>query len=350
MGCDPVKRRPPHASYYRDRHGVVRWRFRKKGCRESQTREPFDSQAWWAWYESAQRNVLPPIGSGRTKPGSIDALAVDFYASADWQSLRTTTRRTYKGILDRFRDLQLGSMRCGFLPVAQLQPKHIRKIIDGMADRSAAANNLLKVIRVVLAFAVDRGWRDDNPALHIKPLKRRTEGFLTWSEEDIAKFERRWPLGTKERLAFDLLLYTAQRSGDVRRMGPQHERDGYIRVIQEKTGETLELPVHPILQASLDAVPSEHLTFVVTKHGQPYTAKGFSQWVSESANLAGLPRAASAHGLRKAAARRLAEAGCSAHMIMSVTGHRSLKEVERYTRAAGQRLLATSAMQRIPRT
>ena len=219
-----------------------------------------------------------------------------------------------------------------------------------MADRSAAANNLLKVIRIVMAFAVDRGWRTDNPAFHIKPLKRRTEGFLTWSEDDIANYEARWPLGTKERLAFDLLLYTAQRSGDVRRMGPQHVTDGYLRVVQEKTGEILELPLHPKLRASLAAAPTEHLTFVVTKHGQGYTAKGFSQWVSEAANLAGLPKAASAHGLRKAAARRLAEAGCSAHMIMSVTGHRSLKEVERYTRAAGQKLLATSAMKRIART
>lgn len=344
------KLRPPHASYYRDRQGVVRWRFRKKGFRESQTKEPFDSQAWWAWYESAQNNLLPPIGSSRTKAGSIDALAVEFYASAEWQSLRPTTRQTYKGILDRLRDLKPGSVRCGSLPVAQLQPKHIRKIIDGMADRSAAANNLLKVIRIVMTFAVDRGWRDDNPAIHIKPIKRRTDGFLTWSEDDIAKFEAHWSLGTKERLAFDLLLYTAQRSGDVRRMGPQHVSDGYIRVVQEKTGAALQLPVHAKLRASLEAVPTEHLTFMVTKHGQGYTAKGFSQWVSEAANLAGLPRAASAHGLRKAAARRLAEAGCSAHMIMSVTGHRSLKEVERYTRAAGQKDLATSAMARIART
>jgi len=345
-----MKRRPPYASYYRDRQGVVRWRFRQKGYRESQTKELFESAAWWAWYERAQKNELPPIGSSRTKPGSIDALAVDFYASAEWQTLRPTTRRTYKGIIDRFRDLRRGETRCGSLAVAQLQPKHIRKIIDGMADRSAAANNLLKVIRVVLAFAVDRGWRDDNPASHIKPLKRRTDGFLTWSEDDIAKYEARWPLGTKERLAFDLLLYTAQRSGDVRRMGLQHVSDGYIRVVQEKTGAALQIPVHPNLRASLDAVATEHLTFIVTKHGQGYTAKGFSQWVSEAANLAGLPKAASAHGLRKAAARRLAEAGCTAHMIMSVTGHRSLKEVERYTRAAGQKDLATSAMKRIART
>ncbi|RYG87862.1 MAG: hypothetical protein EON59_06185 [Alphaproteobacteria bacterium] len=350
MGRAPVTRRPPNVSYYSDRHGKLRWRFRKKGYRDCQTAEVFDSKAWWVWYEHASQGKLPPVGSGRTKPGSIDALAVAYYASAEWQALRPTTRKTYKGILDRFRDRTIGATRLGFLPVKQIEPKHIRRVIDSMADRSAAANNLLKVLRIVLSFAADRGWRDDNPTIHIKPIRRKTDGFLTWSEEDIAKFEERWPLGTKERLALDLLLYTAQRSGDVRQMGPQHVASGYIRVKQEKTGEFLELPIHPKLELSLAATPASHLTFLVTKHGKPYTAKGFSQWISECADLAGLPKAASAHGLRKAAARRLAEAGCSAHMIMSVTGHRSLKEVERYTRAAGQRALATSAMGRISGT
>lgn len=342
-----MKRRPPYASYYRDRHGVVRWRFRKPGCLESQTKAAFDSAEWWAWYQAAELNRRPPVGSVRTKPGSIDALAVDFYASAQWFQLRPTTQRTYKGVIDRFRDDKIGATRRGALAVNQLEARHLRRIFDGMTDRSAAANTLLKVLRVLLAFAVERGWRDDNPAAHIKPIKRRTEGFYTWSEDDIARFETRWPVGTKERLAFDLLLYTAQRSGDVRTMGPQHVSAGFLRVVQQKTGHPLDLPIHPKLLASLQAVPCAHLTFVVTKHGQPYTAKGFSQWVSEAANLANLPKAASAHGLRKAAARRLAEAGCSTNMIMAVTGHRSLKEVERYTRAAAQRQMATDALSRV---
>lgn len=280
-------------------------------------------------------------------PGTIDALAVAYYASAEWQMMRETTRRTYKGILDRFRDGNGSGKRYGLLPVKELQPQHIRKVMDRMADRSAAANNLLKVLKAALNFAVSREWRQDNPAAAVRPLKRATEGFYTWSEGDILKFEERWPLGAKERLAFDLLLYTAQRSGDVRTMGPQHVAGDSVTVVQQKTGQRLELPIHPRLQASINAALCDHLTFIVAKTGAPYTAKGFSQWMSEAANLAGLPKAAAAHGLRKAAARRLAEAGCSANQIMSVTGHKSLKEVERYTRAAGQKLLAQSAMKRV---
>jgi integrase len=54
-----------------------------------------------------------------------------------------------------------------------------------------------------------------------------------------------------------------------------------------------------------------------------------------------------AHGLRKAAARRLAEAGCTALQIAAITGHKTLKEVSRYTAAADQGRMARDAMKRI---
>lgn len=146
------------------------------------------------------------------------------------------------------------------------------------------------------------------------------------------------------RLAVDLLLYTAQRSGDVRVMGRQNVRDGRIKVRQEKTREFVDMPIHRELQKSLDAAPLGQLTFIVTQAGEPFTAKGFGNWISAAAKEAGLPPGAAAHGLRKAAARRLAEAGASAHEIMAVTGYRTLKEVERYTRTAAMKGLATSAM------
>ena len=111
-------------------------------------------------------------------------------------------------------------------------------------------------MRRLLGFAVARQWRPDNPAIGIKPLKIASDGFPAWSETEIARFEAYWPLGSRERLAIDLLLYTAQRSGDVRKMGLQHVRGGAILVRQEKTKAFLELPIHPRLQASLDTVPS----------------------------------------------------------------------------------------------
>lgn len=100
------------------------------------------------------------------------------------------------------------------------------------------------------------------------------------------------------------------------------------------------------LRESLAASKLGHLVLLTTQKGQPYSEKGFGNWIKKAAVRAGLPHC-SAHGLRKGASRRLAEAGCSGHEIMSITGHQSLKEVERYTRAANRRGLADGAMKRV---
>lgn len=143
-------------------------------------------------------------------------------------------------------------------------------------------------------------------------------------------------MGSRERLAFDLLLYTGQRSGDVREMTAGQVGEAFISLRQSKTNEQLEIPIHSALEASLVACRSSHLLLLSTQYGQGFTAKGFGNWFSDAARKAGLSNC-SAHGLRKSAARRLAEAGATAHQIMAITGHRSPKEVERYTRAADQK-------------
>lgn len=335
-----MKTKPPNVSYYRDVRGKVRWRFRRVRFPESQTTETFGSEGWWAWYAAASNAQPIVIGASRGEPGSIHALGVAYYASADFNGLRPTTQRTYKGIFDRYRD------KYGANPVALLESRHIRGQMDAMASTPAAANNMLKVLRAVMRFAVDRGIVRTDPTSGVRMLRYRSEGFHTWTELEVAAFEAKWPVGSKERLGFDLLLYTAQRSGDVRQMTVHQVRDGRVLVRQEKTGQLVDIPLHPRLQTSLAAHKIEHLALLTTKYGKPFTEKGFGNWVSKAAERAGLPHC-SAHGLRKAAARRLAEAGCSAHEIMAITGHQSLKEVERYTREAGRRNLADSAMKRI---
>jgi integrase len=133
-------------------------------------------------------------------------------------------------------------------------------------------------------------------------------------------------------------------------MGRQHVRNGTLSVRQQKTGRSLEIPVHPALLAILETTPSEHLTFLTTQTGKPFSPAGFTNWFRDMCNEAGLPPGTSAHGLRKAACRRLAEAGCSANLIAAVSGHRSLREVQRYTEAADQARMARSAMETVTRT
>jgi integrase len=129
-------------------------------------------------------------------------------------------------------------------------------------------------------------------------------------------------------------------------MGRQHIRDGVLAVRQQKTGALLAIPVTSPLAAVLDATPSDNLTFLVTDRGQPFEPMTFTKWFRRCCDAAGLPKACSAHGLRKAACRRLAEAGCSANEIASISGHASLREVERYTRAADQARMARHAIAR----
>src|SRR5262249_25488993 len=129
------------------------------------------------------------------------------------------------------------------------------------------------------------------------------------------------------------------------RRGHQHIRDCALSVRHQKTGKTLAIPLSPSLAAALDATPSKHLTFLVTEDEKPFEAMAFTKWFRRSCDAAGLS-GYSAHGLRKAACRRLAEAGCSANEIAAISGHASLREVERYTRAADQARMARNAMAR----
>ncbi len=120
-----------------------------------------------------------------------------------------------------------------------------------------------------------------------------------------------------------------------------------IHVTQQKTGAKLAIPLHRDLRSILDAADRKHVAILVTEFGKPFTVDGYSQWLRAAITAAGLPLTCQPHGLRKAAGRRLAEAGCSAREIMSVLGHKTLAEAERYTRDADQAHLATSAFARL---
>jgi enterobacteria phage integrase len=143
-----------------------------------------------------------------------------------------------------------------------------------------------------------------------------------------------------------MLLYTGQRVSDAHDMTVPDSRNKIKVASQQKTGVKLTLTTHPNLIRSLKALPSGNVAALVTSFGKPYTVKGFANMIAEAIRDAGLPERCVPHGLRKAAARRLAEAGCTPHEIMAVTGHKTLAEVERYTRAAGQEKLNETALAR----
>jgi integrase len=330
---------PKHCSWATDRHGKRRVRFRKDGISRYLSGTPW-SDNFMRQYGTALDGALPQsrtIGASRTLPGTINALAVSYYGSPDFRGLKASTAALRRNIIERFRNEH------GNKPVARLERKHINDILGAKSKTPQAANNLLKVLRLLLNYAITIGMIPRNPAIGVKGYAARGEGFHTWSEAEVTQFEATYSIGTKERLAFALAIYTGQRISDVVKMGWQHVKDGWIAVRQEKTNTPLLIPMHPELVRMLAAVPRNNLTFLVTVRGATFTAGGFSNWFSKCCHKAGL--VGTAHGLRKTAATRLANAGCSTDQIKAITGHRTTKEVERYTRAADQTRLAAAALQ-----
>jgi integrase len=245
-----------------------------------------------------------------------------------------------RGIVESFKKLH------GDKSVADLQCKHVKDIIAAKHETPNAANNLLKVLRLLLDHAVSIEMIAVNPALGIKRFKIRSDGHPPWSEEEIAKYEAHHPIGSKARLAFALLLYTAQRVSDVIVMGRQHVVGDAIKVKQEKTGTYLLIPIHPQLKTAMAAMELEGLLFLTTRRGTAFSRQVFTHWFRVQCDRAGV-YGRSGHGLRKSAPTRLANAGCTAHEIAAITGHKSLREVERYTRAADQQRVARQAMRRM---
>lgn len=325
---------------YRDRHGKVRRYFRRPGQLKIALRGEPGSTEFLAAYQAAQSGhkiERRPIGMDRSAPGTVGAAIAGYYQDAAFLALAPGTRRARRQLLERFR------AEHGAKQLARMQQKHVAQQLGKL--KPFAARNWLKAVRGLMQFAVTTGLRPDDPTVGVKPIKVRAGTIHTWTEDEIAAYEHAFAVGGRPRLAMALLLYTAARRADAARLGPQHVRAGRIAYRQQKTGRQLEIPIHPKLAEILNSTPSGHLTFLITPRGTPYTPAGFGNAMRKWCDEAGLPQC-SAHGLRKAQARRLAEAGCSAHEIASITGHKTLAEVQRYADAADQARLADAAIAR----
>lgn len=347
---------PKHVHQFTDRAGKARHYLRRPGLKGVPLPGLPWSPTFMAVYEAAMSSAPAPIGIDRVKPGSLRAVAASYLRSSTYLALKPASRQMYRHRIDALcqRKDSLG-VALGDKAAAKIERKHIVALMETKAGKPAAANEMRKILRALMRHAVETGLRDNDPTRDVKPVKNKGDGFHSWTDEEIAQFEAHHPIGTKARLALCLLVNLGQRRGDTILMGRQHVRkvpdeDGVLRdvisVHQQKTGAKLEIPIREELQAIIAATPSDNLIFLTTDRGnRPFTGKGFGDWFRKHCDAAGLPHC-SAHGLRKACARRLAEDGCSAHEIMAITGHSSLREAERYTKAVNQKRLAEQAIAR----
>ena len=278
------------------------------------------------------------VGKAKSTPGTVSAAIAAYYQDNHFTSLAKGTQKLRRAILESFR-AEHGDKR-----LAGLQKQHVAAILG--AKKPFAARNWLTALRGLMQFAVAMGLIGRDPTADFEPAKAKTGRIHTWTEAEIEQFEAQYPVGSRARLAMALLLYTGQRRSDVVRMGPQHIRKGVLSVTQQKTRAELSIPVHPRLSEIITATECGHLAFLVTAAGGPFSAAGFGNLFRHWCHEAGLPQC-SAHGLRKAACRRLAEIGCSAPEIAAISGHKTLREVQRYIEEANQARLAKAAMRRL---
>jgi integrase len=207
----------------------------------------------------------------------------------------------------------------------------------------------LKSIRRVFAFALDEyeNLLSVNPARDVPFFKSNSEGFHTWTKEEVEQYLSVHKEGSKARLALFLLLYTGVRRSDLIVLGRQMVRDGWLRFQPKKTrhisADFVEIPVLPALAAELEKGPQDHLNFLVTEFGKPYSPDGFGNRFRSWCRMAGLPHC-SAHGLRKAGATFAAENGATESQLKAIYGWKSAKMAAHYTRKAQQKKLAGAAM------
>jgi integrase len=326
-----------------DRHGHARFYFRRAGKRVPLPGLPGSAEFMDAYGALLDGHSVEkePIGASRIIASTVGAAVVGYLASGAFQVLAPSTQKrcriTLNALARDYADKRL----------AMLERRHVVQILD--SKKPGAALDFLRGLRLIVKYALSIGIISTDPTTGIRLNLPKTGGHPTWTEDDIATFERAYPIGTKQRLALGLLLGTALRCADVVRIGRGHIRDSVLRVTQQKTGGPVAIPITAELAEIINAsAPGQLLLFLMSDNGRPYSPAHFSEWFRDQCKTIGLS-GLGAHGVRKAACRRLAEAGCSANEIAAVSGHASLREVERYTKAADQARMARNAIERTER-
>lgn len=280
-------------------------------------------------------------GPHKAKPrlagDSLAALIRAYTRSPEWEGLQPHTRQTYLVYLRPLEDV-------GHLLVKQVRRREILMIRDVIAGErgNGAATGFVRVSSTLFGWAVEHDWLEHSPVHRVKKLPG---GHLrAWTrDEALAAMAG---LAEHLRRVVVLAMHTGQRRGDLCAMTWAAYDGATIKVRQQKTGAELVIPAHPDLRAELDVWrrSATAVTILTNTRGHPWTAQHLSYQLPSSLRALGLASDLTVHGLRKLAATQLADAGCSAHEIAAITGHRTLGMVALYTRGADQARLASAAV------
>jgi integrase len=336
------------------RHGRKVWYFRRDRAGRFRLPDEYGSTRFMEAYQACLAGRPIAVGNGRRQaPRGKFKWLIDLYLrSPEWAGFGAGTRK------GRMRILQAWSKQD--YDVEDITKSVIAEAIAARRETPNAANHILNTLRPMFDWAVSAGHVDINPVVGIKRLKAskagpdEEDGHQTWSDEDLAKFEAAYPLGAFERRVYAVLLYTGLRIGDAARLGRQHvQKDGSIQIRTEKKGVIVHLPIRRELEEALAAGPhgrEGELALITAatgrKIGQAIRKERLGELFNAAAKSAGL-KDRTAHGVRKAAARRFAEAGATVNELMAIFGWTDPEMALKYTREADKKRLAAQAIARL---
>jgi len=343
-----ARKLPRHLHRERTRHGKWVYYVRQGHGPRIRIRSDYATAEFWEEF----RLGLVKSGQPRVNGPSVNSLSwlvARYRETGDWLALSDATRRQrdniFVGVLEksgdeRYRDIQKSDIVAG---------KNAR------AHTPAQARNFLDAMRGLFGWALEAEHIKIDPTAGVNNPKRNknAEGFKKWSEDEVAAYQAKWPVGTRQRVWFDVLLYTGLRRGDAVRLGPQHVSNDEATIKTEKSRFTVEvtIPIHPDLQATLDAGPTADLAFICGALGKRLKKESFGNYFKAACRAAGIDQnKKAAHGMRKVSATRLAEAGCSEYQLMAVFGWTDPKMAAHYVREANRKTLSRQAFEKQPGT
>lgn len=329
-------KRPPYLLREKTRHGKIVWYFRRDDGPRIRIHGEYGCKEFMRAYSAAlSGEVAITEKRVRHSSDSLPWLVRLYRESPAWAKLSLETRRTREGLL---RNLE--SVDRPYVSVTK------KDIIAAVNNREGSMQgHFLKTARGLFKWAVATDLIETDPTDGVKVDSQKTDGYHTWTEEEVAAFEARWPIGTRERLAMAVMLYTGVRRGDAVRIGRQHIKDGVISLKTEKTGAWVYLPLASQLEEIISATNTGNLSLICKADGSPMNKRYFGQWFRQACVKANVP--GSCHGLRKAGATRLAEAGATVNELNSVFGWSGSDMASLYTRESDRKRLAASAMAKL---
>ena len=317
---------PPFVYREKTRHGRWVFYFRRGKGRRVRLPDAFGTPEFEAAYRAALTGNATPQRTERTPPRTLKWLIERYMESAAWRQLSVATRKQRGCIfLDAIR-------HSSNAPFAAIRRADIQRAVDKRADTPGQANCFLKAMRGLFAWSLRNGHIEDDPCVGTEFVRYKTDGFPAWTIEDVKKFRGRHAVGTKARLAMELLLLTGLRRSDLIRAGRQHMRGDVFSIRTAKTGATITVCFPDWLLELIAASPTGDMHFIVSRRGKPLTVESFGNWFRDRCREAGIEK--SAHGLRKLSATLAANGGAAAHQLMAQYGWTTIGQAETYTRGA----------------